>query len=285
MEIKKIGIVGGGFMGTGICQLSAMKGFDVLVYDIEQRFLDNSKNNIIAQLDKSVAKGKLTEEEKAAILGRIQYTVNLEDFASVDFVIEAVVENLDIKKNVFSQLDKICRPEVILCTNTSSMSITIISTATKRPDRVAGMHFFSPAVVMKLVEVIRGIDTSDETTATVKALAEALGKTAVTVEKDTPGFIVNRVLFPLLLESIEIYEQGIASKEDIDTAVKLGLNHPMGPFELMDYTGFDTLLSSTEYFFAETKNPKWNVPHTARDLIRSGKTGRKAGKGWYDYTK
>jgi 3-hydroxybutyryl-CoA dehydrogenase len=285
MTIKKIGILGAGSMGGGIAHLAAMKGFEVVLCDVEQRFVDGAIKRATSLMDKNIEKQKMTVEEKDAILARITTTTNMEDFSGVDFVIEAIIEDLELKKNAFVQLDKICRPEVILATNTSSMSITIIASATSRPEKVCGMHFFNPAQVMRLVEVIRGYSTTDETVKIASELAQAMGKTTVEVKKDTPGFIVNRVMMPQFLEAIRIVEEGIATPQDIDTAVTLGLNYPMGPFTLMDFTGIDISMFVADYFYNESKDPKWNPPQTVKAIVRAGRLGKKTGAGWYDYNK
>lgn len=285
MTVKKIGILGAGSMGGGIAHLAALKGFEVVLCDVEQRFVDGAVKRATSLMDKNIEKQKMTVEEKEAVLGRITTTTNMEDFASVDIVIEAIIEDLDLKKDAFAKLDKICRPDVILATNTSSMSITVIAAATSRPEKVCGMHFFNPAQVMKLVEVIRGYATSDETIKITTELAQAMGKVTVEVKKDTPGFIVNRVMMPQFLEAIRIVEEGIATPEDIDIAVTNGLNYPMGPFTLMDFTGIDISMFVAEYFFNETKDAKWAPPYTIKAIVRAGRLGRKTGKGWFDYSK
>jgi 3-hydroxybutyryl-CoA dehydrogenase len=285
MTIKKVGVLGAGSMGGGIAHLAAMKGFEVVLCDVEQRFVDGAIKRATTLMDKSIEKQKMTVEEKEATLARITTTTNMEDFASVDFVIEAIIEDLELKKNAFARLDKICPPEVILATNTSSMSITVIASATSRPEKVCGMHFFNPAQVMRLVEVIRGYSSSDETIKIASELAQAMGKTTVEVKKDTPGFIVNRVMMPQFLEAIRIVEEGIATPQDIDTAVTLGLNYPMGPFTLMDFTGIDISMFVADYFYNESKDPKWNPPQTVKAIVRAGRLGRKTGAGWYDYNK
>jgi 3-hydroxybutyryl-CoA dehydrogenase len=237
-------------------------------------------------LSKSVEKGKLEAKDKDAIMGRIKGTTDMGDLKDVDFLVEAVLEDLDLKKKVFKELDGLCRPEVVLATNTSSMSITEIATATKRPEKVCGMHFFNPAPLMRLVEIIRGYYTSDETVATATDLAKKMGKVTVEVKKDTPGFIVNRIMTPHFLEAIKMLEEGIATAEDIDTAVKNGLNYPMGPFELMDLTGIDIAYHVTEYFHKELNQElKWIAPTLMKNMIKAGKLGRKTGAGWYDYKK
>lgn len=285
MAITRIGVLGAGSMGGGIAHLAAVKGLEVVLCDVEQRFVDGAVNRISGFLDKSVQKQKMTVEEKEAVLKRIKTTTNMEDFATVPLVIEAIFEDLNVKKTAFQSLDKICGPDTILATNTSSMSITTIAAATLRPDKVVGMHFFNPPLIMKLVEVIRGYYTSDETIAKVFEASQAMGKTPVEVKKDTPGFIVNRIMMPQFLEAIRIAEEGIASIEDIDTAVKLGLNYPMGPFELMDFTGVEISLHVADYFVNEYHDMKWNSPQLLKNLIRAGRLGKKTGAGWYDYNK
>lgn len=285
MTIKKIGVVGAGMMGGGIAHVAATSGFEVLLYDIEQRFVDNAVKRAADLMDKNIAKGKLAAEEKEAILKQINSTTQIEDFAEVDLIIEAIVEDFEVKKNMFAKLDKICKPETILATNTSSMSVTALAAATARPEQFIGMHFFNPAQVMKLVEVIRGIRTADKTMQAVIEVAKAMGKTTVECKKDTPGFIVNRILFAQFFEAARMLEEGVASAQDIDTAVTLGLNYPMGPFTLMDFGGIDLGIQIGDYFFNETKDSKWNPPHTLKALVKAGRTGKKAGAGWYDYNK
>ena len=282
MDIKKLGVVGAGTMGNGIAQLAAQIGCEVVMRDIEMRFVEGGMKKVEAFLAKSVEKGKLEAKEKDAILGRIKGTVDMADLKDVDLVVEAVLEDLDLKKSVFKELDEICRPEVILATNTSSMSITEIAASTKRPDKVCGMHFFNPVPLMRLVEIIRGYATSDETIRITTDLAQKMGKTTVEVKKDSPGFIVNRIMIPHFIEAIKMVEEGVASIEDIDTAVKNGLNYPMGPFELMDLTGIDIAYHVTEYLYKElNKENKWVSPNLLKTMIRSGNLGRKTGKGWY----
>jgi len=282
MEIKKLGVVGAGTMGNGIAQIAAQIGCEVVMRDIEMKFVEGGMKKVEAFLAKSVEKGKLEAKEKDAILGRIKGTVDMTDLKDVDLVVEAVLEDLDLKKSVFKELDEICRPGVILATNTSSMSITEIAASTKRPDKVCGMHFFNPVPLMRLVEVIRGYATSDETIRVTTDLAQRMGKTTVEVKKDSPGFIVNRIMTPHFIEAIKIVEEGIASIEDVDTAVKNGLNYPMGPFELMDLTGIDIAYHVTEYLYKElNKENKWVSPNLLKTMIRSGNLGRKTGKGWY----
>ncbi len=286
MEIKKVGVLGAGAMGNGIAQLAAQIGCDVVMRDIEDAFVERGMKSIDKFLSKSVEKGKIEAKDKDTIMGRIKGTTNMADLKDVDFLVEAVLEDLDLKKKVFKELDELCRPEVVLSTNTSSMSITEIANATNRPDKVCGMHFFNPAPLMRLVEIIRGYYTSDETVATATDLAKKMGKVTVEVKKDTPGFIVNRIMTPHFLEAIKMLEEGIATAEDIDTAVKNGLNYPMGPFELMDLTGIDIAYHVTEYFHKELNQElKWIAPTLMKNMIKAGKLGRKTGAGWYDYKK
>lgn len=282
MDIKKLGVVGAGTMGNGIAQVAAQIGCEVVMSDIEIKFVEGGLKKIEGFLAKSVEKGKMDAQEKDAILGRIKGTVNMADLKDVDFIVEAVLEDLDLKKSVFKELDNMCRPEVILATNTSSMSITEIAASTKRPDKICGMHFFNPVPLMRLVEVIRGYATSDETIRITTDLAQKMGKTTVEVKKDSPGFIVNRIMMPHFIEAIRIVEEGIASIEDVDKAVKNGLNYPMGPFELMDLTGIDIAYHVSEYLYKElNKENKWVSPNLLKTMIRAGNLGRKTGKGWY----
>ena len=286
MEIKKIGVLGAGAMGNGIAQVCAQAGYTVVMRDIADEFVQRGLKTIEGFLSKSVEKGKITEDDKKKTQDRITGTTKVADLKDVDFAIEAVLEDLELKKQVFQEMDSLTRLEVILATNTSSMSITEIGAATKRPDKVVGMHFFNPVPMMKLVEVIKGMDTSDETVAVTKELSEKLGKMPVIVKKDVPGFIVNRLMIIQVMEAIRLYEEGIASIEDIDTSVKGGLNHPMGPFELMDLTGLDINYHVNEYFHRELNQELKHVtPITLKNMIRAGKLGRKTKEGWYKYDK
>lgn len=282
MEIKTIGVLGAGAMGSGIAQVAAQTGYNVIMRDIEDSFVERGVKGINAFLSKSVEKGKMDAAQKDAIMGKIKGTTDMSAMKDADFVIEVVLENLDLKKKVFKELDEICGPDVILASNTSSMSITEIAASTNRPEKVCGMHFFNPVPLMKLVEVIRGYSSSDETIATVSALAEKMGKIVVEVKKDSPGFVVNRIMLPHFLEAIKMVEEGVASIEDIDKAVKNGLNYPMGPFELMDLTGIDIAYAITEYFHQElNKELKWVAPNLFKSMIRANKLGKKTGGGWY----
>lgn len=284
MDIKRIGVVGSGAMGTGIAHVAALSGFQVMLHDIDEARLNKSVATMDGLMQRNISKGKLTEAERQATLARITTTTTLADFAGADWVIEAIYEDLAAKKQIFSQLDGICRPEVVLCTNTSSMSITEIAAVTGRPAQVCGLHFFNPAQVMKLVEVIRGYYTSDATVAAAKNLCERFGKTAVEVRKDAPGFIVNRILMMLMIEAVKVVEEGIATPEDVDKAITLGLNHPMGPFTLMDFTGNDINHNVMDYFYQEFRDPHYAPPQLMKQLVRAGRLGRKTGKGFYDYT-
>lgn len=285
MEVKKIGVLGAGAMGGGIAQVAAQAGFEVVLSDVEDTFVKRALERMDAFLKKSIEKGKLTEEQKAEVLGRIKPSTGTKDFGDVDLVIEAIIEDLEAKKKAFKELDEVCKPEAYLATNTSSMSITVIASATKRPEKVGGMHFFNPPPIMRLVEIIRGYYTSDETVRVLSEVAKKMGKTTVEVKKDSPGFIVNRVMLAQYLEAIRLLEEGVATIEDIDTAVKLGLNHPMGPFELQDFGGLDIGYYVLNYFTDEFKEPRWNPPQSLKALIRAGRFGRKTGAGWYDYDK
>jgi 3-hydroxybutyryl-CoA dehydrogenase len=286
MEIKTIGVLGAGVMGNGIAQVAAMAGYNVILRDIEDRFVEGGIKNIDKFLAKTVEKGKMTADDKNAIMGRIKGTTDMGAMKDVDFVVEVIIEVMDVKKKVFAELDEITKKDVILSSNTSSMSLTEIASSTKRPDKIVGMHFFNPVPLMKLVEVIRGMRTSDETVATTIELTRKLGKEPVEVKVDVPGFLVNRLMVPHFIEAIKLYEQGIASKEDIDKAAKLGLNYPMGPFELMDLTGLDINLHVQQYFYDNLpKELKWDPPLTLKNLVKAGTMGRKSGKGWYDYSK
>ncbi|MFC0558345.1 3-hydroxyacyl-CoA dehydrogenase family protein [Halalkalibacter alkalisediminis] len=280
-----IGVVGSGTMGGAIAHQTAISGFKVILRDVEQRFLDNALARMQKLMDRQIAKGKLTEEQKAEITERITFTTKLEDMKDCGVVIEAIIEDLEAKKAVFHSLDEILRPEAIIASNTSSMSITDIASATNRPDRVAGMHFFNPPQVMKLVEVVRGYETSDETVKELKKLSIDFNKEPIEVKKDTPGFIVNRIMIPQFIEAIRLVEEGVASPEDIDKAVTLGLNYPMGPFTLQDYAGVDIGLHVMDYFYEEFKDSRFAAPLTLRNLVRAGRVGKKSGAGWYDYNK
>jgi len=284
MEIKTIGVLGVGSMGTGITQASAQAGYNVISVDIDNKIIEGALKNMDKFMTKSVEKGKLAAEDKAAALLRIKGSTNIGDLKDADFVVEAVFEIMDLKKQVFKQLDEITRKDVIISSNTSSMSITELAKATTKADKVVGMHFFNPVPLMRLVEVVRGHYTSDETVSLGMGVARKLGKDPIEVKTDLPGFVVNRLMVPHLIEAILLLQDGIASKEDIDKAAKLGLNYPMGPFELIDLTGVDILLDVVNYFFENhNKELKWVAPRLLKDTVKAGRMGMKTGAGWYDY--
>ena len=282
--MKKIVVIGGGTMGLDIAQVFAKKGFDVVVRDINDDIIKASEGRLNKGLDKLVSKGKMDEAKKADILAHMTFTTDLNMAADADLVVEAAIENLDIKKSIFAELDKICKPETILATNTSSISITAIAAATKRPDKFIGMHFFNPATVMKLVEVIRGAHTSDETYKAVADLSVEIGKEPVEVN-EAPGFVVNKILIPMINEAADLLYTGVASAEGIDTAMKLGANHPMGPLALGDLIGLDVCLAIMDVLYNETHDPKYRASLLMRKMVRAGKLGRKTGVGFYDYRK
>lgn len=281
MEIKTIGIVGSGTMGSGIAQVAATSGLDVLLNDVDAVYLDRSLKGIDKSLTKLAEKGKITES-KEAILARIQPTTNLEDFKSADFVIEAVFEDFEVKKKVLAALDRILAPEVILTSNTSSISITRLAAQTNRPAQFMGMHFMNPVPLMALVELVRGMATSAETFAAVKAMAEKMGKVPVEA-KDFPGFISNRILMPMINEAVYALMEGVGTAEAIDTVMKLGMNHPMGPLTLADLIGLDVCLSIMEVLYDGFKDPKYRPCPLLRKMVEAGYLGRKTGRGFYQY--
>ena len=284
MAIKKVGVVGCGLMGRGIAEVSAKSGYDVVVSEINKELLDKGMAAINQSLSKAVEKGKIKEMDKAAALGKIKGTIDMQDFKDCDLVVEAAIENMDLKKKIFADLDKICKPDAILSTNTSCLSVMNVAAVTKRPEKVLGCHFFNPVPVMKLLELVKTITTSKATIDVAVEWGKSLGKTVI-VAPDRPGFIVNRAYMPYVVESIEMLENGVASKEDIDTGMQLGLNYPMGPFTLADLAGLDTILFVLDAMYAETKSPKFVAPVLLRKMVTAGHLGRKTGKGFYDYNK
>src|SRR6266700_3833736 len=282
MEIQRIGIIGVGLMGAGIAEVCARAGYDTLVREINDELLAKGLERIEASMQTAVNHGKLTAADQEAARSRVRGTTVLEDFADRDLVIEAAIEDLRLKKELFAQLDQICPPDAILASNTSSIPIIQLATATKRPDRVLGMHFFNPVPAMPLVELVRTLTTSDETLEAVRAAGERLGKRMI-VSKDRAGFIVNYLLVPYLLDAIRLLEQEFASKEDIDVGMMLGTSYPMGPFTLLDFIGLDTALHITEVLFEAFKEPRFAAPTLLRQMVAAGWLGRKSGRGFYHY--
>jgi 3-hydroxybutyryl-CoA dehydrogenase len=282
MEIRKVGVIGAGTMGNGIAHVFAKSGYEVALCDVQQAFLDRGLQTIKKNIEREVAKNKLTAEQGEATITRIQPTLDLKALANCDFVIEAASEKFEIKSDLFRDLDSFCRPDVILATNTSSISITKIAAVTKRPDKVIGMHFFNPVPVMKLVEVIRGLATSDETYNTVKELAEKLEKTPVEVN-DAPGFVSNRVLMPLINEAIYTVMEGVATPEAVDEVFKLGMAHPMGPLTLADFIGLDVCLDIMRVMQAGLGDSKYRPCPLLIKMVDAGWLGRKTGRGFYKY--
>ncbi len=282
MEIKTFGVIGAGQMGNGIAQVAAMSGLNVIMSDIKEEFVERGLATITKILSRNVDKGKMTDEEKAAVLGRIKTSVSLKDMSSADFVVEAAVENEALKFQIFKDLDEICESGVILATNTSSIPIGRIAAQTRRPEKVIGMHFMNPVPVMRLVEVIPGIATSEETLKITWQLAEKFGKTPAQAN-DYPGFIANRILLPMINEAVYCLYHNVGTREDIDTVMKLGMNHPMGPLTLADLIGLDTCLAVMETLYDGFKDSKYRPCPLLRKYVEAGWLGRKTGKGFYDY--
>ncbi len=283
MEVKKPFVVGVGIMGAGVGQLCAQKGYDVTVVDTSEEIVEKARAKVSAGLSRRIEKGKITQEDMDSVLSRMNWSTDLELAKDSDFVVEAIFENIEVKKEVFQKLDSICSPETILASNTTALSISEIASATSRPDKVIGMHFFNPAVIMKLVEIIRGDETSDGTIETTKEFAEKLGKVPIVMAKEAPAGIVSRVLGGLLNEATAVYADGIASAEDIDEAMKLGAGLPMGPLALIDMIGLDIHMAKMEILYGKLKDERYKPPEIIRKMVAEGKLGKKSGEGFYKY--
>jgi len=283
MELRKIGVVGCGLMGSGIAEVCARADYEVVVREVNDDLLQKGLDRIRQSLTRAVSRGKTTQEQADQAWAHIHGTLALADFAGCDLVVEAAIENMALKKEIFAELDRILPPHAILASNTSSLCVTEMASVTRRGDKVLGIHFFNPVPVMPLIEFVRTILTSDATMETAQQFGGSLGKTMVTA-KDTPGFIVNRLLIPYLLDTVRIYEEGLATREDIDNAIKLGLNHPMGPLTLLDFVGLDTTLFIADAMYEEYKDSRYAAPPLLRRMVLAGHMGRKSGKGFYDYS-
>jgi len=282
MKIRKVGVLGGGLMGSGIAEVCARAGYDTVVREISDDLATKGRGRIEGSLGKAVDRGKLAVADRDAAVAKISTTTRLEDLAGCDLVIEAVVEDLALKKETFAALDHICADPVIFCSNTSSLTITELSAATRRPDRFAGLHFFNPVPVMKLVEVVRTIATSEETIETVFEFAKSLGKEPIRAQ-DNSGFVVNRLLVPYLLDAVRALEEGVGSREDIDRGMELGCGHPMGPLKLLDFVGLDTTYAIAEIMFNEYREKRFAPPPLLKRMVLAGRYGRKSGRGFYEY--
>jgi 3-hydroxybutyryl-CoA dehydrogenase len=283
MEIRKVFVVGSGLMGSGIAQVTAFAGYRVVMHDVDDERTSKGMEAIRSSLGKFLSKEKITQEQHDAALANITTTTDLKDASDCDLVVEAVFENLEVKSKVFGELDAVCPPHAVLATNTSAIPISSIAAATKRPDKVVGIHFFSPVPLMRLCEIIRGLQTSDETMETAEKWAQSVGKETVRVLKDHAGFIANRLYLPMVMEAARMLEAGVATPEDIDKAMRLGYNLPMGPLELADMTGIDVLTNASTAIYNDTGDPKYYPPPLLRRLVASGLLGRKTARGFYDY--
>jgi 3-hydroxybutyryl-CoA dehydrogenase len=282
MDIKKVAVVGGGTMGSGIAHAFAQNGFDVLLIEADKAYAEKAVKSISANMDRQVAKGIMTVEQKQTAFGRLRTTLSLDEAAEAELAIEAVPEAFALKKDVFARLDAVCKPHAILASNTSSLPITSIAAATNRADKVIGMHFMNPVPVMKLVELIRGLSTSEETYQTIRALTLKLGKTPA-CSKDFPGFLSNRILMPMINEAAFCLMEGVGGREDIDTTMKLGMAHPMGPLALADFIGLDVCVAIMDVLHEGFKDSKYRCCPLLRQMVQAGRLGRKNGKGFYDY--
>jgi 3-hydroxybutyryl-CoA dehydrogenase len=282
MKIQRVGVMGAGLMGSGIAEVAARAGYTTIVREVSDELVRKGLARIEGSLGRAVEKGKLTAADRDQTRGRVSATTQLSDLSSCDIVIEAIVENLDVKKDTYRELDRLCKPETIFCSNTSSLTITEMSAATSRPDRFAGLHFFNPVPVMKLVEVVRTIATSTETEKTVLEFARSLGKEPIRAQ-DNSGFVVNRLLVPYLLDAVRALEEGVGSREDIDKGMELGCGHPMGPLKLLDFVGLDTTYYIAEIMFNEYREKRFAPPPLLKRMVLAGRLGKKSGRGFYEY--